>query len=350
VFRLGRYTVLLLLLLIVMTIPLDAQQATWITHEGETSTISLPASWRRVDDSQLIEQITSASLDANSQYTETLGFFQLNTLEFYMVESELNATLTLMPLTFENNTSLIDIATTMTTFYSDLGIDVINTDFASLPAGMALRLQVTLPVNRIDGELQNTTQLQYIIYAPTGQSYILTASLPTETFDANIDLLETIVATLTLNDSPLLWFEYSSVELLIQAPPDWAIRAPDVTQNEQFALGVPDSVMAMSLHVTPIDGLPDLDTLIIQMSTDYETQGGTVINIDRVSLPIGDAIRIQGTTTQLSDSDESIAVGQYIYVILADSLITATFTSEETRFDDVAPVFTRIMATTRPIN
>ena len=350
VFKLGRYTIALLMLFIVVTTPLEAQEITWITHESETSSISLPASWRRVDDPQIIEQITSASLEANSQYTQTLGFFQLNTLEFYMVESDLNATLTLMPLVFENNTSLIDIATTMTTFYSDLGIEVMNTDFASLPAGMALRLQVTLPINQIDGDIQNTTQLQYIIYAPNGQSYILTASLPTETFDANLDLLETIIATLTVNNTSPLWFGYSSPELLIQAPPDWEIRAPDSSQNEQFALGVQDSLVAMSLRVTPIDILPDLDTLIIQLSTDYEAQGGTVITVDNITLPIGDAIRIQGTTTQLTSTNESITIGQYMYVVLADSLITVTFTSEETRFDDVAPVFTRIMATARSIN
>lgn len=341
---------LIVSLLLIWTLSLSAQSqsdsTTWNQHDAPRLSISTPASWIRVDNSQLVDQLTTASLDANNQYTESLGYFQLNPVEIYLANPDLDATLTITSLQFDLAPSLADIATAMTEFYTSLdGIELLSADVIALSAGNAVRLHVRLMLNRLDDTQILTEQLQYIVYAPDGSGYILSANLPSDNFDNHLPTLESIINTLRFTGFQSVWFGYASENLILQAPTDWEIRPAQPEKNIQLALAHSDLNLSAIYAVTPFDVLPDINALITQMSEEYVTNGGTILTLSLVDLPIGQSIRMGGTIPQPNEAGEDVVVQQYIYVVLSESLVIATFTAEESQFEAYALTFIHMMAT-----
>lgn len=318
----------------------DNANTAWRQHTTNGITLSAPATWLDLRDSQEFATALEVVLAINPDLAPMMP--PASGVDFFLFDPQRALSLNMTTTPVQSVISLIDIVPALEAEYIALGFEVVEAQVVGLPTGNAAWIYLRPTTTGIDGNLLQTSQMQYLI-PDEDRLIFITMSAPPDTFIDYVRTFAQIADTVEIQGTLNGWSRLSSTDLSIRVPFGWRSRSPQTT-DIQIATGLPDNSATLTLAVTVSESVQTIATMLNQLEATYREQGREVIQLERVRLPSGEFVRGE-TRTTLNGSEQVIV--DYVGVASADSsqIVTASFTVDSALAEARVRLFSSMMHT-----
>jgi hypothetical protein len=347
--RLARWITLAALLLIAL--PITAQEeddpledaAPWEQQTGGTFTLSAPRDWIDVQDQAALDDAMSMLAESNPEMGAIFEQAQAQgaaNFDQYLLEAGTGSSLNVNVIDLGGQQiSMGEIELALVQTYAQTGIDVVDSEIVTLPAGEALRFQVTAEFNLTASESFGTEQYQFVFNEGSSLIVVTVGGLE-EFFEDLSPVYLQIANTLEfLEPTETSWPRFNGETISVRAPFEWETGM--LMGGGATELALSDGTAQLLVQVE--DAQAEEDDLLAAASVLEGGFEGAVDDSGFVALPFGPVATLTGEGEIDGDAAQITQYAAYT----EEGLVIFTFTVPADAADDYEDLIPQMMDTVR---
>ncbi|HLA42337.1 MAG TPA: hypothetical protein VJZ27_02815 [Aggregatilineales bacterium] len=177
----------------------------WIIQQGAKSYVRVPDAWLNVTDpesmGEIIDQITATNPQFATVFATIQPQIEAGLIDIYLIEPITTATMAILISDPGMSITLDDLEGVLAVQYETVGGVILDTQTVELPAGQALRVHLTLPMQTATGETLTSEQYQYFMIDDT-DLVVLNFGGAQENFEELAPLFDAVASTFGLGEAP----------------------------------------------------------------------------------------------------------------------------------------------------